>query len=32
MNVFEPLSTYSSPSRRAVERIDPKASEPDPAR
>ena len=30
MNVFDPLSTYSSPSRRAVERIDPKASDPEP--
>ncbi len=28
MNVLEPLSTYSSPSRRAVESIEPKASEP----
>ena len=30
MNVFDPFSTYSSPSRRAVERIDPNASEPEP--
>jgi hypothetical protein len=30
MNVFDPLRTYSSPSRRAVERIDPKASDPEP--
>ena len=29
MNVFEPLSTYSSPSRRAVESIEPKASDPE---
>ena len=29
MNVLEPLRTYSSPSRRAVEVIDPKASEPE---
>jgi hypothetical protein len=29
MKVFEPLSRYSSPSRRAVEPIDPKASEPE---
>ena len=29
MNVFEPLSTYSSPSRRAVDIIEPKASEPE---
>ena len=29
MNVFEPLSTYSSPSRRAVDLIEPKASEPE---
>ncbi len=30
MNVLEPLRMYSSPSRRAVERIEPKASEPEP--
>ncbi len=30
MKVFEPLSTYSSPSRRAVDFIEPKASEPEP--
>ena len=30
MKVFEPFRTYSSPSRRAVERIEPKASEPLP--
>ena len=30
MNVFEPLSTYSSPSRRAVDFIEPNASEPEP--
>ena len=30
MKVFEPDSTYSSPSRRAVAFIDPKASEPEP--
>ena len=30
MKVFEPLRTYSSPSRRAVAFIDPKASEPLP--
>src|SRR3974390_864973 len=30
MNVLDPLSTYSSPSRRAVDAIEPKASEPDP--
>ncbi len=30
LNVFDPLSTYSSPSRRAVDFIDPKASEPEP--
>ena len=30
MKVLEPLRTYSSPSRRAVERIEPKASEPEP--
>ena len=30
MNVFDPLSTYSSPSRRAVDFIDPNASDPDP--
>ena len=30
MKVFEPLRTYSSPSRRAVERIEPNASDPDP--
>src|SRR6188768_141959 len=29
MNVFEPLSTYSSPSRRAVDCIDPNASDPE---
>jgi hypothetical protein len=29
MNVFDPLSTYSSPSRRAVDRIEPKASDPE---
>ena len=29
MNVLEPLRTYSSPSRRAVEAIEPKASEPE---
>ena len=29
MNVFEPLSTYSSPSRRAVDFIEPNASEPE---
>ena len=29
MNVFEPLSRYSSPSRRAVDFIEPKASEPE---
>src|SRR4029079_8108924 len=29
MNVFEPLRRYSSPSRRAVDFIDPKASEPE---
>ena len=29
MNVFEPLSRYSSPSRRAVDGIDPNASEPE---
>src|SRR5581483_6327543 len=29
MNVFEPLMTYSSPSRLAVDAIDPKASEPE---
>ena len=29
MKVLEPLSTYSSPSRRAVEAIDPNASEPE---
>ena len=30
MNVFDPLSTYSSPSRRAVDCIDPNASDPEP--
>jgi hypothetical protein len=30
MKVFEPLRTYSSPSRRAVDFIAPKASDPDP--
>ena len=30
MKVFEPLRTYSSPSRRAVDFIEPKASEPEP--
>ncbi len=30
MNVFEPLRTYSSPSRRAVACMEPKASDPDP--
>ena len=30
MNVFDPLSTYSSPSRRAVDAIEPNASEPEP--
>ena len=30
MKVLEPLSTYSSPSRRAVDFIEPKASEPEP--
>ncbi len=30
MNVFEPLRRYSSPSRRAVDFIEPKASEPEP--
>ncbi len=30
MNVFDPLRTYSSPSRRAVDFIDPNASEPEP--
>ena len=30
MKVFEPLRTYSSPSGRAVECMDPKASEPEP--
>ena len=29
MNVFEPFSTYSSPSRRAVDCIEPNASEPE---
>ncbi len=29
MNVFDPLSRYSSPSRRAVDSIEPKASEPE---
>src|SRR5215208_5964702 len=29
MNVFEPLITYSSPSRRAVDVIEPNASEPE---
>ncbi len=29
MKVFEPLRTYSSPSRRAVASIDPNASEPE---
>ena len=29
MNVFEPLSTYSSPSRRAVDFIEPNASDPE---
>ena len=29
MNVFEPLSTYSSPSRRAVDCIEPNASLPE---
>src|SRR4051794_4957048 len=29
MKVFEPFSTYSSPSRRAVDFMDPKASEPE---
>ena len=29
MNVLEPLRTYSSPSRRAVAIIEPKASEPE---
>ena len=30
MKVFEPLRTYSSPSRRAVDFIEPNASEPEP--
>ena len=30
MNVFDPLRRYSSPSRRAVELIEPKASDPEP--
>ena len=30
MNVFDPFRTYSSPSRRAVERMPPNASDPDP--
>ncbi len=29
MNVLEPLSRYSSPSRRAVDFIEPNASEPE---
>ena len=29
MNVFDPLSRYSSPSRRAVDFIDPNASDPE---
>src|SRR6476620_12733731 len=29
MNVFDPLRRYSSPSRRAVDFIEPKASEPE---
>ena len=29
MNVLDPLRTYSSPSRRAVDFIDPNASEPE---
>jgi hypothetical protein len=31
MNVFDPLRTYSSPSRRAVDCMPPKASEPESA-
>ena len=30
MKVFDPLRRYSSPSRRAVAAIEPKASEPEP--
>jgi hypothetical protein len=30
MNVFDPFKRYSSPSRRAVDSIDPNASDPDP--